>query len=116
MPRTRLKKSIASALVIDNPQQDALGVVLPRSHEIEPFSPQAIDLRRLIDKAVTEDDWIAIITKAASEAKEGNRSAREFLTKYRFGLPAPASQDLKGGGNTIQIIEVSQMSEYTPDE
>ncbi len=110
MPKTRLKKSIASALIIDNPEQDALGVVLPRSREIEPFSPQAIDLRRLIDKAVTEDDWVMIITKAANEAKEGNRSAREFLTKYRFGLPAPATQDNKTG-NIISIIEVCTSDE-----
>jgi hypothetical protein len=46
--------------------------------------------RALIDAAVTEEDWRAIVEKAGEEAKLGGalgHQAREWLAKYRWGMP-----------------------------
>lgn len=41
----------------------------------------------LINEAVDEKSWLSIIKKAVSDAKSGDRHAREWLSKWLLGLP-----------------------------
>lgn len=71
----------------------------------------AIDLRRMIDAAVTEDDWIAIFSIAKGRALNGERLWAEFLTKYRWGLPP---QMVQHGGKInagVVMVEVVKRSD-----
>ena len=76
-----------------------------------------VDLRKLIDRAVSESDWLDIIGKAKSDALEGDKPAREFLFKYRFGLPAPMSPVNDSPAGRILLIEVNKTGDdETPIE
>lgn len=63
--------------------------VSPQSVDV--YRPDDRDLRILMDRAVTEDDWLSIFVKAKEIALGGGQvgiKAMDFLAKYRFGLPA----------------------------
>ena len=83
---------------------------------VSPDLPVAIvDLRRLIDAAVTEADWIEIIRIAKAGAQNGNRFDREFLFKYRFGLPPQMVQHTGNVGMKVAVIEISRPNETLPE-
>ena len=42
---------------------------------------------RVLVQNVREEDWVEIIAKAVELAKEGNRSARKWLSDYLIGVP-----------------------------
>ena|SRR3990167_4046594 len=68
--------------------------------------PQVQDIRALIDRAVTEDDWLDIIRVYKNLALAGDKKAADFLAKYRFGLPAQMVQHSGKIGTGITIVEV----------
>lgn len=68
------------------------------------------EFRALIDQAVSDKDWLEILRAAKKEAKTTGRGAalaREWLSKYRFGLP---TQIIAGDPDAapIQFIEVAR--------
>ena len=75
-----------------------------------------VDLRRMIDAAITEDDWIEIIRVAKEDAVKGGRISRDFLFKYRFGLPPQMVQHTGNIGMKVAIVEVQRPSETLPDD
>jgi hypothetical protein len=69
-------------------------------------SVEKVDIKFLIDSAVTESDWIAAIRKMMDLAKDGDKRAFDLIAKYRFGLPPMMVQH---GGEVqagIAIVEV----------
>jgi hypothetical protein len=53
-------------------------------------------------KLVNRNDWELIIKKAIVQAKNGDKSAREFLADYCLGKPQQAV-DLTSGGDKILV-------------
>jgi len=52
--------------------------------------PEIKKFRELVDSVVTREDWRAIVQAAVEDAQGHDRSAalaRQWLTRYRFGLP-----------------------------
>jgi len=50
-----------------------------------------------IRKAVSDEDWEAIILKATEQAKEGDKSARDFLVDRTDGKPTQPTADVSEG-------------------
>lgn len=70
------------------------------------LSPRSSDLQRLVDMAVTEQDWIAVFRCAKDRALDGNVKWAEFLAKYKWGMP-PQMVEHKGGiGVGIKVVEI----------
>lgn len=44
-------------------------------------------MRRAMQDAVSEDDWIEIVQHAAETAKAGSTAARKWLSEYLLGKP-----------------------------
>ena len=51
---------------------------------------------------VTFDDWKQIVAKAAEQARRGDKSAREWLSKYLVGEP---EQYINMDGQTRIVVE-----------
>lgn len=106
MPRKRIANSII---------QEEASSITQAMIEASQSAPQqlpavAIDLRRLIDRAISEDDWLAIFRMAKSKALDGERLWAEFLTKYRWGLPPQMVQHGGKVGAGVVMIEVIKHS------
>ena len=54
--------------------------------------PRAVEQRyaELFRDACTIDDWRKIVKKAVTQAKAGDKYARQWLGEYLIGKPAPA--------------------------
>lgn len=46
---------------------------------------EELGMADIIDAAVSSDDWRDIFSKAKEQAKDGDKSAREWLTDRHFG-------------------------------
>jgi len=68
--------------------------------------PDIQDVRSLIDRAVTEDDWVDIIRVFKGQALRGDRKSAEFLARYRFGSPPQMVQHSGKVNAGITIVEV----------
>lgn len=80
--------------------------VSPQSVDI--YRPDDRDLRLLMDRAVTEEDWLSIFVTAKEIAFKGGQvgiKAMEFLAKYRFGLPATMTTQ-KEAQKPIVMVEI----------
>lgn len=60
------------------------------------------DVKALIDKAVSPEDWKLIFAKFAEKAKAGDEKAGKLLMEYKFGKPSEAVQVTGGDGGPIQ--------------
>ena len=102
MPRPR--KIVNSIL------QEEAGNVTQAIIEVSQSVPQlpavTVDLRRLLDKAISENDWLEIFRMAKGKALDGERLWAEFLTKYRWGLPPQMVQHGGKVGAGVVIVEV----------
>ncbi len=103
----RLKPAVKDGVITQS-----LAVIPELPQEV--VSPQISDLRSLIDLAVTEDDWLAIFSQAKREALDGNARSREFLVKYRYGLPPQMVQHSGAVGMAVKIVEVVKATD--PDD
>ena len=75
----------------------------------EVYVPDDRDLRLLMDRAVDEDDWVAIFNTAKTMALAGGQvgvKAMEFLAKYRFGLPAQMVNQTVQKAKPIEMVEI----------
>lgn len=108
MPSTATKKRVKDGLFVD--ENDAPTSVVPvSSAELEIYQPDDRDLRILMDKAVTEDDWHNVFSTLLGLATTGGQvgvKAAELLMKYRFGLPAQMSRGEAEQKQPIKIIEI----------
>lgn len=111
MPRPRKIKNSLIEEVVD----DMSRAVIEASQSIPQLPAVAIDLRRMIDKAVSEEDWLAIFRMAKGKALEGERLWAEFLTKYRWGLPPQMVQHGGKVGAGVVIVEVIKTGEQDID-
>lgn len=59
---------------------------------------------RSMQKAVTEDDWIEIVTKAVTQAKRGDNAARKWLSDYLLGTPVNRTEITGAEGSAMEII------------
>lgn len=105
----RLKNKVVDGVIIDNPTSQSLIISEQKMDEITALTPSTVDLHRMIDAAVSEDDWVEIFRVARMGALNGSKADREFLTKYRFGLPAPV-QPTAAKGSRISIVEIEKTS------
>ena len=99
----RTKKRIRDGVIVNSDETTAVAVHpdnLP-----EEFFPDDRDLKLLLDKAITADDWHNVFRKALEMALEGNIKAMEFIAKYRFGLPSMMVHH-EGSQTQINIVEV----------
>ena len=107
----RIRKTVQSLVV---GATDNTNMEIPN---LPAISPTAVDLRRMIDCAITEQDWISIFSKFRGMAMDGNLKAAEFLAKYRFGLPPTMGTVNDKVSAGIQIVEIikTTMSRETQD-
>ncbi len=70
--------------------------------------PKGLSITALIDKAVTENDWVEIIEILYTKAKRGDLKAIEMLMDRRFGK---ATQPLTGDGDEPLRIVVSLLND-----
>ena len=111
MPRPkRIKNSLIEEVV-----DDMSRAVIEASQSMPQLPAVAIDLRRMIDKAVSEDDWLAIFRMAKGKALDGERLWAEFLTKYRWGLPPQMVQHGGKVGAGVVIVEVIKSTDQDID-
>ena len=99
MPKLSTKKRTDGLVIISEEQS-----LLP-----DIYRPDDRDLRILLDRAVTESDWVALFQKAKDMAFSGGQTgikAMEFLAKYRFGLPAQMTAPQSDRQVPITVIEV----------
>lgn len=105
MPRKRIVNS-----VIQEEANNITQAMIEASQSVPQLPAVTVDLRRLIDKAISEDDWLAIFRMAKSKALDGERLWAEFLTKYRWGLPPQMVQHGGKVGAGVVMIEVVKYS------
>ena len=111
MPTRKYTRKIKQ---LDEDGIKSISILEPRT--VAPTA-DTVDLRKLIDRAVSESDWLHIIGKAKLDALEGDKPAREFLFKYRFGFPAPMAQANDVSAGKILLIEVNKTGDdETPIE
>ena len=114
MPRPkRIKNSLIEEIV-----DDMSRAVIEASQSMPQLPAVAIDLRQMIDKAVSENDWLEIFRMAKGKALDGERLWAEFLTKYRWGLPPQMVQHGGKVGAGVVIVEVikSVDQDIDPDD
>jgi len=90
-------------------RSDGLVILNPEETDLDIYRPDDRDLRILMDRAVTEEDWMLIFIKAKEMALDGGQvgvKAMEFLAKYRFGLPAQMTRADGDRGTKITVVEV----------
>ena len=58
---------------------------------------------KMLTTSVSDDDWQAIITRAVSDAKRGDATARKWLTDYLIGPPVERKEITGAGGNVIEV-------------
>ena len=107
MSSTVTKKRVKDGLFVD--ENDTPTSVVSANAEIELYRPDDRDLRILMDKAVTEDDWHNVFSTLLGLATAGGQvgvKAAELLMKYRFGLPAQMSRGEAEQKQPIKIIEI----------
>ena len=107
MPNTSTKKRVKDGLLITVGEDRS---IIPASDtSLDIYRPDDRDLRILMDRAVTEDDWVDIFSKAREMALSGGQvgiKAMDFLAKYRFGLPAQMTRPENEGVKQITVVEV----------
>ena len=59
-------------------------------------------------------DWKAIVTKAITQAKNGDKTARQWLAEYVIGKPAQAL-DITTGGDKLTIEYVNDWRDNSTD-
>lgn len=71
-------------------------------------------IRKMLDLAITEDDWRALAHDLLARARKGDLRAAQILLHYRFGDPfaiVPSSEEV----HPIRIIEISKHPGRNPD-
>lgn len=108
------RKTVVDGVIVESKSHSSL-IVSTEDAESIPLTPSTVDLRKMIDMAVSETDWIQIFMNARTAALNGDKASRDFLVKYRFGLPVatpPVQNERKG----ITILEVEKTRELPPEE
>lgn len=105
----KLSPKVKDALVVSSDPNTS--VALTESQLKIIVKPSVEDVRSLIDRAITEDDWIDIIRVFREQALNGDRKSAEFLAKYRFGLPPQMVQHSGKVGHGVTIVEVVRTEE-----
>lgn len=113
MPNLRpSRKTTPSTAITVSPTQPLTDIALATI-----VRPETMDIRRLIDEAVAEEDWLAIIRSARDLAKSGDNKSREFLARYRFGTPAAIeSGDVDKSRAGALIVEVEKSRDTDRDD
>jgi hypothetical protein len=65
-----------------------------------------LSITALIDKAMTEADWLFIIEAQIKRARRGDQKSIEWLTDRRFGKALQATEISGKGGGAIEVIHV----------
>ncbi len=63
----------------------------------------------VINEAVDEKSWLAIVKRAIRDAKKGDRHAREWLSKWLLGLPEPVRDEKQ---TIIEVISDGSFVEW----
>ena len=89
-------------------KRDAHGRFLPGAPGGPGRPPAAKEERyyQLTREAVTENDWLAIVTTTIERAKKGDRWAREWLGNYLLGRPVQRV-DASIVDQSLQILYVN---------
>lgn len=116
-------------------ERDEKGHFLPGNKASPGRAKRAVevDFHQLLVDTIKSDDWISIIQRAVTDAKQGDRYARQFIAEYRVGKP-PQILELKAaeaalladvlermkrlGKSPVEVLTGLQalLSEATPDE
>ena len=99
----RLKKN---ALIIAHDNSISTHATRIDIPDTEMITPQMMDMRKMIDAAITEQDWIDIFGVYRRLAISGDRKAAEFIAKYRFGLPAQMGSQNEKDVSGITVLEI----------
>lgn len=59
---------------------------------------------RLTYESVSDNDWREIVDKAVEQAKQGNASARQWLSNYTIGIPRQMPNDEEEQDQSVTII------------
>lgn len=60
-------------------------------------------------RAVSQEDWSAIIRRAVEQAKDGDRHARQFLAGYLIGKPTEyVVADVQQRGDVVIHLEFDE--------
>lgn len=62
-----------------------------------------VQYRDILVTAVPVEDWHEIIYKAVKQAKQGDATARKWLTDYLVGVPAQKMELTGKDGKTIEV-------------
>ena len=59
---------------------------------------------RILEMAVSADDWSAICCKAVEQAKRGDAVARKFIADYLLGTPPQRIEHSGEDGKAMEIV------------
>lgn len=59
---------------------------------------------RILEMAVSEDDWAEICKKAAEQAKRGDAVARKWISDYLIGSPIQRMEHGGAEGGPLDIV------------
>lgn len=68
-----------------------------------PKRQREIEYYRLLETAVTKEDWIAICIKAVEQARRGDAVARKWLSDYLIGPPVERKEVTGKDGGIIRV-------------
>lgn len=108
------RKQVVDGVIVESKSNTSL-IVSTADAESMPLTPSTVDLRKMIDAAVSERDWIQMFQTARDAALNGDKASRDFLVKYRFGLPVatPPNQAQRKG---VTVLEIEKTREPTEDD
>jgi len=68
-----------------------------------PKREREVTYYRILEMAVSENDWKAICLKAVDQAKRGDAVARKFLADYLIGPPVERKEVTGADGGAIHV-------------
>ncbi len=77
-----------------------------------PKREREVEYYRILQTAVSPEDWQLIVNKAVSEAKRGDAVARKWLADYLIGPPVERKEIANPPGEKllIEIVDVGDQS------
>ena len=67
--------------------------------------PKGFTVAEMISAKVTDDDWELILAKAVEQAKGGDKSARDYLTNRKDGMPRQTQINIDQNQEPIILID-----------
>ena len=69
-----------------------------------PKKEREIIYYRILEMAVTKDDWETICAKAVNDAKRGDAVARKWISDYLIGPPVQRQEVTGADGGPIYVV------------